>query len=132
MSAIDQIKKDEGFRGKPYKCTANKTTIGYGRNLDDKPLTEEEAEYLLNNDLKEITFRLAQFSFYSKISPDRRAVLINMAYNLGIAGFCKFKNMINALIQGDFELAANEMLNSKWAVQVGLRAERLAKQMRGD
>lgn len=129
-SGIEQLKEDEGFRGEPYKCTANKTTIGYGRNLEDNPLTKSEAEYLLLNDLKEIEYSLNGRPFFDKLNDTRKDVLINMAYNLGIPRLLNFINMIAAISNDDYEKAADEMLDSKWARQVGNRATRLSKKMR--
>ena len=129
-SAKDQIKRDEGFRGNVYQCTAGANTIGYGRNLDQNPLTEEEAEYLLDNDLKKVAQQSQQFAFYQHLKPERRAVIINMIFNLGLTRFNKFKKLQSALFIEDYEKAAEEMLDSRWARQVGQRAERLAKIMR--
>jgi lysozyme len=130
ISAIEQIKIDEGFRGQPYECTAGKITIGYGRNLDDNPLTKKEAEYLLRNDLEKISKEAAKLPYYSELDPYRRGVILNMLYNLGMTRFLKFKNMNKALAMKNYYLAAEEMLDSKWADQVGDRATRLAKIMR--
>lgn len=129
MSAIEQLKIDEGFKGKPYLDTVGKTTIGYGRNLDDNPLTELEAEYLLQNDLNKVLKEAVKLSYYSELNPKRRAVIINMIYNLGMPRFKKFKRMNAAIAARDYDLASVEMLDSKWAVQVGERAIRLSKQM---
>lgn len=129
MSALEQIKEDEGFRGRPYLCTAGKTTIGYGSNLDDNPLTREEAEYLLNNDLKKVQKQAARFGFYLKLTPRRRDVILNMLFNLGLSRFNQFKKMIAALESNDYNEAVAQMLDSKWAKQVGDRAIRLSKQM---
>ena len=131
LSALEQIKIDEGFRGVPYLCTAGKTTIGYGRNLDANPLSKAEAEFLLENDLKKVAKQASKFGFYAKLSPRRRAVIINMIFNLGLGRFSQFKKMIKAIEENRYAVAAEEMLDSKWARQVGDRAIRLAKQMRG-
>lgn len=128
--AIEQLKIDEGFKGVPYLCTANKVTIGYGRNLDDNPLTEKEAEYLLLSDLTKVEAEANMIAYFSELNETRQAVIINMIYNLGITRLLKFKKMHKAIINGKFNTAATEMLDSKWARQVGNRANRLAKQMR--
>ena len=130
MSAIEQIKKDEGHRGRPYKCTAGATTIGFGRNLDANPLTEKESEYLLRNDLESVYLEAKTLSFYSGLNSVRQDVIINMIYNLGLSRFLKFKNFIKALREGYYVLASIEMLDSLWARQVGSRATNLAKQMK--
>jgi lysozyme len=129
--ALQQIKIDEGFSGKLYRCTEDKLTIGYGRNLEDNPLSEEEASFLLEYELKhKIIPQAVRLPYYSKLSPTRRAVIINMIYNLGIKGFKRFKRMNKALEVEDYAEASREMLASKWHSQVGKRAERLARQMR--
>lgn len=130
MNAINQIKIDEGFSGKPYLDTVGKTTIGYGRNLDDNPLTEEEAEYLLNNDLKKVREQAVTLCYFSELSESRKSVIINMIFNLGFTRFKKFKKMHNALANRNYALAAIEMLDSKWSRQVGDRAARLSEQIK--
>lgn len=127
---IEQLKTDEGFRGEPYKCTAGKTTIGYGRNLEANPMTEDEAEYLLLNDLRNIEDSLTGRAFFDKLNKTRKDVIINMAFNLGLAGLFKFSNMIAAISNNDYDQAAHEMLDSRWAKQVGERASRLSEKMR--
>ena len=131
MKLIEQIKRHEGFRGKPYMCSAGKTTIGYGHNLDDNPLTEEFAEKLLVQDVFDAERDLNR-NFPKSLDLDqvRRGVLINMVFNLGISRFMGFKNMMAALVAEDYEKAAEEMLHSRWAEQVGNRAIELAEQMR--
>jgi lysozyme len=129
----ERVKLDEGLRLKPYRCTAGKLTIGYGRNLEDNGISDEEAEYLLTNDLKFAAMEtVAMFPTWDRLSDLRREVLVNMMLNLGATKLRKFKRMREALSREDYGSAAAEMLDSKWALQVGQRAERLAKQMRDD
>lgn len=131
MSLIEQLKRHEGRSLKPYKCTANKTTIGYGRNLDDKGISLEEAEIMLINDIREVESELSRkLMIFISLSKPRQDALVNMGFNLGVAGLLKFSNMIEALNHADYERAAKEMLNSKWAKQVGKRADELARQMK--
>tara|TARA_R100000541_G_scaffold6375_1_gene13889 strand:+ start:54 stop:476 length:423 start_codon:yes stop_codon:yes gene_type:complete len=126
----DQLVLHEGLRLKPYKCTSGKLTIGVGRNLDDAGISEQEAFMLLDNDINKIINSLPfQFPFYSELNDARKAVLINMAFNIGMSGLFKFKNMLAAIRNGDFEQASYEMLDSVWAEQVGNRARQLANQM---
>ena len=130
QALIDSVKLGEGTRLKPYRCTAGKLTIGVGRNLDDVGISMEEAEYLLMNDLKRAEKEAEKFSVYKKLNQARKDVLIEMVFNLGFARLSGFKKMFAALEKGNYDEAANQMLDSNWHRQVGKRAERLAYFMR--
>lgn len=124
------LKRDEGIRLKPYRCTAGKLTIGIGRNLDDKGISESEAMALLAGDIKEVETSLdAKLPWWRSLNEPRQHVLANMAFNLGIDGLLQFKNTLALIQAGKFDDAASGMLASKWAGQVKGRATRLAKQM---
>lgn len=125
--AKESLKKHEGFCGTPYLCTAGKQTIGYGRNLEAKPITEKEALYLLENDIVECLQDLGTFSWWHKLSDTQQAGLIDLRFNLGPQGFRSFKMMIKALEIGDYTEAAYQILNSKYHDQVGHRAEDVSK-----
>jgi len=131
---LERIKKQlmdhEGYGPKVYEDTVGILTIGYGRNLEDKGITEAEAEYLLVNDIREVENELRErLPFFENLSSIRQEILISMGYNLGINGLLKFKKMLAALENYDYELAADEMLDSKWATQVKGRARDLAQLM---
>ena len=131
MKLIEQVKRHEGFRAKPYRCTAGKLTIGYGLNLEDRGLTETEAETILVNDLSRIYDHLAQkLHWFSDMKSERRDVLVNMAFNIGVSGLLKFKKALYYMELGDYDKAADEMLDSRWAMQVPSRSKELAEQMR--
>lgn len=119
-------KVHEGLELKVYPCPAGFQTIGFGRNLEGKGITHEEAIYLLQNDLKECASDLSNFSYFEGLAANRKAALLDMRYNLGPGGFRKFKRMHAALKSGDYEEAAEQMLDSKWADQTKGRALRLA------
>lgn len=124
------LRNDEGLRLKPYHCTADKLTIGYGRNLEDRGISENEAEVLLANDVSEIHEDLSEiYDFFNTLTPTRQAVLISMAFNLGLNGLNKFRKMIKAIEDNDYAEAASQMLDSRWANQVGKRAQRLSRLM---
>ena len=129
-SIEEQLILHEGLKLKPYRCPAGYLTIGVGRNLETKGLSKEEALFLLRNDIREVTKQLEQYPWFTKLDPVRQKVLIDMAFNLGVTGLLSFKRMIAALERGDYETAANEMLDSLWYQQVGKRAERLVEMMR--
>ena len=127
MNAYELIKLHEGFELYPYKCPAGKLTIGYGRNIEDNGISEEEAELMLANDIQRCVLELKRvLPWYDGLDDVRQAVLIDMCYNLGISRLLKFKRFLSALEQDYYDLAAREMLDSLWAKQVGQRAERLA------
>jgi len=126
----EQLFRDEGVRLKPYKDRSGKLTIGVGRNLDDVGISMTEADLLLDNDITRAAAAvMAHIPFAAGLGEVRFGVLVNMAYNLGIGGLLKFTQFLADVERGDFAVAAVEMLNSKWAQQVGARAERLARQM---
>lgn len=127
----EQLKRHEGFRAKPYKCTAGKLTIGYGTNLEVLEVSKTTALMLLEEDVNKSYVQLIErFPFVSRLSPARQNVLINMTYNLGLIGVSNFRRMWDALRAKNYDAAANEMLDSKWYIQVGTRATELAQQMR--
>ncbi|MCG7536512.1 glycoside hydrolase family protein [Pseudoalteromonas sp. OOF1S-7] len=129
MNTVEQVKKHEGFRRFPYYCTAGKLTIGYGRNLEQNGIAEEEAEQLLAQDVANAQAGVRRRIDIVHCNEARQAVLTNMAFNLGIQGLMGFNKMLEAVQCGDFERAALEMLDSRWARQVPERAQELAQQM---
>lgn len=130
MNAIEQLQKHEGFRGKPYLCTAGKLTIGYGLNLD-AGITKEEAEVILIMRVEGVRKRLANaIPWYAYLNPPRQAVLVNMSYNLGFSGLMGFEKTLACIKAQQYEQAATEMLDSLWAAQVPGRARELAMQMK--
>lgn len=122
---------DEGFRSRPYKDSVGKITIGYGRNLDDNPLTIQEAEYLLVSDIDRASAQLdARLPWWRTLDDVRQSVVLNMCFNMGILRLLGFRRTLTSIQNGDFETAAREMLDSRWAQQVGHRAQRLAQEMK--
>jgi len=125
-----QLRLHEGVEHKPYKCTAGYLTIGVGRNIEERGLSDDEINYLLNNDVNIATDELvATFDWYADLNPIRQRVVVDMVFNLGMPRFKQFKNMIAALEEGDWTEASDQMMDSRWAEQVGLRASRLATMM---
>lgn len=126
----DMLKKHEGLMLRPYRCSAGKLSLGYGRNLDDKGISLYEAELLLDNDIQDAIREASGLSFYEGLNGPRKLVVVNMIFNLGLTRFNGFRRMIAALERRDYFDAAREMLNSRWAEQVGRRAVELANIMR--
>ena len=127
---VDQLIKHEGLELKVYKDSVGIETIGIGRNLVDRGITEEEARYLCQNDIDIVEQELSRnFPVVTYLDDVRQRVLLDMAFNLGIPRLSKFKNMWAAIHCGDYATAATEMLDSKWARQVKGRAKKLSQMM---
>jgi lysozyme len=127
---IQQLRRHEGERLKPYRCTAGKLTIGVGRNLDDRGITAQESAYLLSNDIDRVWTELnARLPWVTGLSDVRQRVLLDMAFNLGIDGLLKFRNTLATIEAGNYQKAGEMMLDSLWAKQVGMRAQRLSRMM---
>jgi len=133
---VRRIKIFEGYSSTPYVCPAGKWTIGYGYNYEDRGFSvenltelllngfsEELADQLLRDDVAECVQVLGRLlTFYHTLNEPRQAVVVDMIYQLGLAGFQKFRKMIKALESGDFEQTALQMQDSKWFKQSGRRS----------
>lgn len=141
-SIVDMLIRHESKRLDPYMdCCAKpwrdcrcenkgKLTIGVGRNLDDMGLTENEARYLLENDLGRVRAELdATLPWWRALDEPRKTVLLNMTFNMGLSRLLTFTKFLHALAHGDYQRAAGEMLDSLWAKQVHRRAVELASLM---
>ena len=135
---IKQLKRHEGLVTHCYQDHLGYNTIGYGRLIEKGMggITEAEADYLLMNDLTKFMKTAQSYDYFDKLNEPRKAVCINMLFNLGQSRYEGFQNFASALSAGHYEKAAEEMLSgsnggkSRWYTQVGRRAEELAEQMR--
>lgn len=131
QALVAQLVQHEGLRLKPYTDTVGKLTIGVGRNLSDRGITEAEAMAMLDADIDLSVRELTEsFGWFAGLDPVRQRVLIDMHVNLGLWRLRRFSLMLAAVARGDYQTAAQEMLNSKWRQQVKGRAVRLAQMMR--
>ena len=159
MSNLKEIlKREEGFGQRPYYCSEGKLTIGYGHCLETNPLTrsqtkrvcgaslsndeaiewlethgisEERAEWLLEVDINEAKAQLlTKYEWMADLDEVRFEAIVQMVFQLGIAGVSRFHHMLRALRDGAYDKAADEALDSKWAEQTPERAERVAEQIR--
>lgn len=122
---IEQLKRHEGVKTHVYLCPAGFETIGVGRNISESGLglTEDEIEYLLNNDIKRCSQELSDnFKWYLELNRARQYAMINLCFNLGLPTLLKFKNALKSMEAGLFDEAADHFLDSRWARQVGDRA----------
>jgi lysozyme len=111
-----RLELHEGVRLKPYRDSRGFLTIGIGRNLDIKGISREEADILLGNDIVEsIDLVRHNIPWSVNLDPQRFSVLVEMAFQMGVGGLLLFRKFLKALEEGDYERAAQEMLDSKWA-----------------
>jgi len=150
ITVTNYIKHWEGLRLKLYRCPTGKLTIGYGRNIQNNPLTKDEYEMLFpdftwleaavelyGNGITEAgaskllkDYLITQsrdlvinYGWFRILNNERKIVVLDMIYNLGFAGFMGFRKMLKALKRSDYEKAGDEIRNSKYYIQVGERAE---------
>ena len=120
---IERIASNEGFRSKPYRCTNNVLTFGTGLTW----ITEEESLHILANRISQLHLKLIDdLDCYRNMPPIVQGVVIEMCYQIGFAGFCKFKKAIGHMKAKNWKGASEEMLDSLWARQTPSRANRLA------
>ena len=123
--------KHEGLRTHAYEDSAGVLSIGVGRNLDDRGLSIDEVHFLLDNDIRLSTEELSRaFEWFDSLNDARRDALISMHYNLGLTKLLKFKKTLAAFSKGKFLDGSEEMLDSKWADQIGQRAIDLSTMIR--
>lgn len=132
----DALRQSEALRLKPYRDTKGKLTIGIGRNLDDKGITEDEAYFLNDNDIHDAQVLLDQnLPWWRQLDEVRQRALVELCFNMGIGssarGLLSFKNTLQYLQAGDWESASSGFLHSKWALDVkATRARRIAEMIR--
>jgi len=124
------MKHDEGYKNIPYVCSEGKLTIGYGRNLQDRGISKEEAEFMLENDMKSTEKDLLTCQWYLDAPSSVKDALFNMCFNLGLPRLLGFKKMIQAIKDKDYTKASIEALDSRWAKQVHDRAKAIAVMIR--
>ncbi len=128
---LAQIRKHEGKKLFLYQDTVGKWTIGHGRNLTDNGITDAEALMMLQHDVGVAEIELDRaFPWVASLDWVRYNVLVEMSFNLGISRLRGFRKTLAYLSAGQYGSTATEMLDSKWARQVGGRAITLSKQMR--
>lgn len=126
----DMIERHEGRSLVPYKCTAGKLTIGVGRNLEARGISDAVANLMLQEDIELCIDQLGRFPWYAELDEVRRNAMIDMVFNLGITRFSKFKKMIAAMKNKDYFEASMQAKDSAWYNQVGNRAVEVCAMIR--
>ena len=129
---FDQLRIHEGVRRHVYLCSAGYETIGEGRNIAESGLglSDDEIDYLLQNDVARCRKELESFDWFSDLDEVRQDALINMCFNLGLSRLTNFKNALASMAVGAYSDAAEHFLDSLWARQVGNRAQEVAHMIR--
>ena len=125
------IEGHEARRKFPYRCSSDKLSIGVGRNLDDRGLTDEEIDFLFENDIEIAVSDCERlFTNWDSHNQARQYAMIDFLFNLGFSRAKGFTKMISAFNRGEYTHAAEELLDSRYARQVGERARTLASMIR--
>lgn len=138
VASLDKLKEllheHEGWRSHAYQDSLGYWTIGYGRLIDERKgggISREEGEFLLGNDIRSKMNEMDErLPWWRSLDDVRQVALLDMAFNLGVAGLSNFRRMLGALEAGQYERAASEALSSRWADQVGRRADEIAEMFR--
>ena len=123
--------RHEGLKLLPYKCTAGKWTLGVGRNIEDRGISKVTAMQMLDEDIEICLNELMErLDYFETLPTEVQETLVNLCFNMGISRLMKFQLMLGAIQAGQYELAAKELLDSRYARQVGKRSEELADILR--
>jgi lysozyme len=129
---LEMLKRHEGAvikngRHVPYRCPAGKLTIGYGRNVEEFGLSEDEVDYLLENDIERVIKELStEYPWFNSLDDVRKDAIIDISFNLGATRLRGFKRALAAMEVADYKLAAKEFLDSQWSRDVKGRSHELA------
>ena len=126
-----QLIRDEGRRHVGYADTEGHLTIGVGHKVTT-PISDAAIDQILEDDIHAARAECELIPFWTNLSEIRQAVLINMAFNMGFQGLMGFRRMLAELDAGNWNQAAQELLDSRYTKQVGARADRLALQLSTD
>jgi lysozyme len=126
---LEMLKRHEGVRSTVYLCSAGYETIGVGRNISSSGmgLTDDEVNYLLENDIERVIKELSsEYPWFNSLDDVRKDAMIDISFNLGATRLRGFKKALAAMEVADYTLAAKEFLDSKWSRDVKGRAHELA------
>lgn len=126
-----QLEFDEDKRHRPYRCSEGFLTVGVGRNIDDRPFSDDEIALMLKNDIAIVEAALDRnLPWWRSMNEARQQALANVCFQMGISRLLGFKKSLELLKAGRWDAAAAEFLNSKWAKQTPKRAKRVTDLIR--
>jgi lysozyme len=130
---VEMLRLHEGVRYKVYLCSEGYETIGVGRNISEGGLglSKDEVDFLLVNDIKRVQDELTRnFPWFLDLNEARRDAMVDICFNLGLTRLRSFANALEAMSYGQYEIAANEFMDSRWSQQVGNRAVEVTEMIR--
>jgi|TARA_R100001460_G_scaffold80085_1_gene120967 lysozyme len=130
---IEMLKRHEGVRSHVYLCSAGYETLGVGRNISESGLglTEDEIDFLLINDITRVKQELTDAYFwFPALNEARQDAMIDICFNLGLTRLRGFVNALEAMSREQFDIAADEFMDSRWSQQVGNRAVEVTEMIR--
>ena len=131
MNVYELLKQDEGLMAKMRRCPTGHWTIGFGHNLETTPITERAAMVILEDDVQAVTLRCALFiPSWDELGQVRQAVLVSVAFNVGVTGLQGFRRMLLAIHMRQWERAADELLDSDAGRLLPVRYKRLAEMLK--
>ena len=129
----EMLRRHEGVRNFGYMCSEGYETIGVGRNIADSGLglSDDEVDYLLDNDIKRVKDELTdEYYWFGGLNDARQEAMIDISFNLGQTRLRGFKKALDAMASEDFDIAADEFMDSRWSEQVGNRAIEVTEMIR--
>ena len=129
----EMLRRHEGVRNFVYLCSEGYETIGVGRNIADSGLglSEDEVDYLLDNDIKRVKTELSdEYFWFGALNEARQEAMIDLSFNLGQTRLRGFKKALDAMSTEDFDRGADEFMDSRWSEQVGNRATEVTEMIR--
>ena len=130
---VQMLRLHEGVRYKVYMCSEGYETIGVGRNISEGGLglSKDEVDYLLVNDIKRVQDELTRnYSWFAKLDEVRRDAMVDICFNIGLTKLRGFVNALAAMSRSQYEIAADEFMDSRWSEQVGNRAVEVTDMIR--
>jgi len=130
---IEMLKRHEGVHSHVYLCSAGYETLGVGRNISESGLglTEDEIDFLLINDITRVKQELTDAYFwFPALNEARQDAMIDICFNLGLTRLRGFVNALEAMSREQFDIAADEFMDSRWSQQVGNRAVEVTEMIR--
>ena len=129
----EQLVRHEGKRNSAYQDSLGYWTIGVGHLIDSRKggaISDDSVFAILDEDIEKVFVQLDDYlDWWRNLDEVRQMVLVNMCFNLGVNGLLSFNHTLTHIQNGEYKQAAEGMLQSKWAKQVGSRAKELAQLM---